>query len=110
MLIVNKYGLFHEIPAGLLATVERQGGREASLVEVSYYVAGEVRVRPGIDVPTTAPPAPKAKKPFPDFDALTVGQVLARCVNLSAEGKAAVLAHELATKKRKGIIEALGNE
>ena len=40
-------------------------------------------------------------------DQVTRGQVLARCVNLSEEGKASVLAYELANKQRKGIIEAL---
>jgi len=109
MLIVNKYGLFHEIPAGLLATVERQGGRVATDSESQTWKGGAARVDGGA-APVAQPPAPKMARPWPDFDALTVGQVLARCVNLSAEGKAAVLAYELISKKRKGIIEALGNE
>lgn len=58
MLIVNRYGIYHEIPDHLLGVVTRQGGREATAYEASLYAAGKERVGQAFDpAPAIAPTA-----------------------------------------------------
>lgn len=103
ILIVNRYGVFHEVPERLLPTIQRQGGRLATAEEAEAYTAGEG----GIDAPAEVNAEERAAiaAPWADYDDLNAEQIAARLKTLPPEQVRLVLVYEAAHKARKTILD-----
>ena len=104
-LIVNRYGIFHEVPDTLLAIVERQGGHVATEGETAAFEGGATRM--GDDAIVIEPEASALEPPMPDYDDLNADQVVARLANLTPDKLVAVYAYETVNKRRKTVLSAI---
>lgn len=101
ILIINKHGVYHQVPERLLLTVQRQGGRRATDAEAQAFSDGALA--------TTQDPQETADvdaPPWPDYNDINAEQIAARLKTLTPEQIAAVLHYEQDRKNRKTIIDA----